>query len=109
MGRLVLGRGMAAEVLEQVRALARPHIPAAVETLVMVMRDPDSRQRVMAAKALIELSVVGLEDAPGMNADASVTRIVLVDSHAMSQVEQKQREVVQARVMEQKRAQGRLG
>lgn len=109
MGRPVLGRGMAAEVLAEVRELARKHIPEAVETLVREMRDIDSRQKVMAAKALIELSVVGLEDAPGMNADASVTRIVLVDSHKMTQVEQKQREVVQARVMEQKRAQGRIG
>lgn len=101
MGRLVLGKGMASETLAHVRELAAELIPQAFVALREVLHDKDSRQRVAAAKAVCELSVVGLEDAPAF-AEAGVTKIVLVNAADMDAVERKQREVVAARVVEER-------
>jgi hypothetical protein len=79
---------------EKVAELVAPYVPEAIQALVEVMRDPDSRQRRNAALDLIQLSLGAKPESSGK----SDVRVVVLNASDVQRLGEMQRaNVVQSK------------
>jgi len=92
------------EAIRVLRDLTSPHVPDAIQALVDAVKNPRHRQRIRAARALLDVYMISAGGADNIPQEKGVTKILLVDRSEMSRIVEAQRQALRAtaQVVEQK-------